>query len=261
MGKSKAGAAKKRRPYLQLTRRGTYGSLLLVAAACAWMFFVGVLVGRGTAPIHFDLEALNRELKALKQSSEERRRRQLDSYAAALEDQPTLDVYDELKRSDDKLTIDPTLSRRLPAPTTAPEEPAVAAERQPEAAPAAIPVIQRREGLRAKVPGRMAPKIRPSTRPAAPSPAAAGRLKTPPASRGKFTVQVAALKDARVADQMVARLRREGFDAYLATKAVAAQGTWHRVRVGRYPDSRAAVGVVRRLEKLGLRPLVVSADN
>ena len=41
MGKTKKGAAQKRGVYLQLTRRGTYGSLLLIVLACAWMFFVG----------------------------------------------------------------------------------------------------------------------------------------------------------------------------------------------------------------------------
>ncbi len=257
MGKSKTGASRKRGPYLQLTRRGTYGSLLLIAAACAWMFFMGVLVGRGTAPIHFDMEALNRELKALKQSSEERRRRQLDSYAAALEDQSALDVYAELKRSDDKLTIDPSLSRRVPAPMDQGD----AAARLSDDSPPAIPVIKRREGLRSKVPGRLALKVRPATRSAAPPRAAADRRPPPTAKQGRFTVQVAALKDARVAAQMVERLRREGFEAFLSTTTIAAKGTWHRVRIGHYPDSQAAIGVVRRLEAQGLRPLVVAEDN
>ncbi len=257
MGKSKTGASRKRRPYLQLTRRGTYGSLLLIVVACAWMFFVGVLVGRGTAPIHFDMEALNRELKALKQSSEERRRRQLDSYAAALEDQSALDVYAELKRSDDKLTIDPTLSRRVPAPVDQGE----AAERMPDAPPATIPVIKRREGLRAKVRGRLALKVRPSAGSGRPARAASDRRPPPTARQGKFTIQVAALKDARAAAQMVARLRREGFEAFLSTTTIAAKGTWHRVRIGHYPDSQAAIGVVRRLEAQGLRPLVVAEDK
>ncbi len=257
MGKSKTGASRKRRPYLQLTRRGTYGSLLLIVVACAWMFFVGVLVGRGTAPIHFDMEALNRELKALKQSSEERRRRQLDSYAAALEDQSALDVYAELKRSDDKLTIDPSLSRQVPAPMDQGD----ATARLADDPPPAIPVIKRRDGLRPKVPGRLALKVWPSAGSAAPPRAGVDRRPAPSATQGRFTVQVAALKDARVAAQMVERLRREGFDAFLSTKTIAAKGTWHRVRIGHYPDSQAAIGVVRRLEGRGLRPLVISEDK
>jgi cell division septation protein DedD len=254
MGKTKTGAAKKRQAYLQLTRRGAYGSLLLIIVACAWMFFVGVLVGRGTAPIHFDMEALSRELEALKQSSEEHRRRQLESYAAALEDQSALDVYAELKRSDDKLTIDPGLSRRVPAPSARTEAvaPAGRADRP------AIPVIRRREGLRAKASGRPGLKFRPAVEGDAPPVTKSAGTKVPTGRHGRLTVQVAAIKDARAAAQMVARLRRAGFDAYQSKSALPGQGTWYRVRIGRYPDRQSAAGVMRRLEGQGVSPIVVA---
>lgn len=254
MGKTKPGAAKKRQPYFQLTRRGTYGSLLLIIAACAWMFFVGVLVGRGTAPIHFDMEALSRELRALKQSSEDRRRRQLESYAAALEDQSALDVYEELKRADDKLTIDPALSRQVPAPSTRTETAAPAA---PADQPA-IPVLRRREGLRAKTPGQPKIETRPDNAGPPPRKAESVRTQAPAERRGKLTVQVAAVKDARVAEKMVARLRRAGFEAYPSTATLPGQGTWHRVRVGRFADRQAAVGIMRRLEGQGMTPIIVA---
>ncbi len=242
MGKTKKGAAPKRQPYLQLTRRGTYGSLLLVVVACAWMFFVGVLVGRGTAPIQFDMEALSRELEALKKTSEERRRQQLESYAAALEDQSTLDVYEELKRADDKLTIDPSLNRQVPVPSV----PTEAAAPDNQAGPH---VIRRREGLRAKNPGRTGLDVRPS---------AGGGARTPVDRRGRVTLQVAAVKDVRVAQKMVTRLQAQGFDAYRSTASVTGKGTWHRVRVGRYADRQAAAATMRRLEGRGLSPIVVA---
>ena len=184
MGKTKTGAAQKRRPYLQLTRRGAYGSLLLIVAACAWMFFVGVLVGRGTAPIHFDMAALNRELEALKQASEERRRQQLESYAAALEDTSTLDVYAELKRSDDKLTIDPDLSRRVPMPSARPEKPGAAAP----AEQAGIPVIRRQTGLQAKATRRPKTKTRAAANNTASPQTAAADTRAPAGRPGSLTV-------------------------------------------------------------------------
>ncbi len=254
MGKTKTGAAKKRRPYLQLTRRGTYGSLLLIVVACGWMFFVGVLVGRGTAPIRFDIEALSRELETLKKSSEERRRRQLESYAEALEDQSTLDVYEELKRTDDGLTIDPDLSRQIPAPSA----PSEAAAPVPPADQPAIPVLRRREGLQAKTPGRAALKVRPGAGVNSSPPTATRRGQRAAQQRGHLTVQVAAVKDAQVAKQMVTRLRAKGFEAYQSTASHPGQGTWHRVRVGRYGDRQAAAGILRRLEGQGLTPIIVA---
>ena len=244
MGKTKKGAAQKRQPYFQLTRRGTYGGLLLVVLACAWMFFVGVLVGRGTSPIQFDMEALSRDLEALKKNSEERRRQQLDSYAAALEDQSTLDVYEELKRADDQLTIDPSLNRQIPAPSIGTETAAAA-----PVDPAGPPVIRRMEGLRAKSPGRTGLDVRPS---------AGSGARTPADPRGRVTLQVAAVKDAQVAQKMVTRLQAQGFEAYRSSATAGAQGTWHRVRVGRFADRQAAAGTMRRLEGQGLSPIIVA---
>ncbi|MDJ0883870.1 MAG: SPOR domain-containing protein [Desulfobacterales bacterium] len=254
MGKTKKGAAKKRQAYLQLTRRGAYGSLLLIALACAWMFFIGVLVGRGTAPVRFDMEALSRELKALKQASEERHRRQLESYAAALEDQSDLDVYEELKRADDQLTIDPALRRRVPAPSERTE----AAESAQPAEPAAVPLIRRQEGLRAKTADRPALTLRPAATEKKPPPADTVRDRTPAVPRGDLTVQVAAVKDARVARQMVTRLRGKGFEAYQSTAAIPGQGTWYRVRVGRYTDRKSAADTMRRLKGQGLTPIIIA---
>jgi cell division septation protein DedD len=245
MAKTKTGARKKRRPYLQLSRRGTYGSLLLILAACAWVFFVGVLVGRGTAPIHFDLEALQRELRALKQSSEERRRQQLESYATAIEDQPTLDVYAELKRDDDKLTIDPALNRRIPTPTD--PAPAAAQAASPDAT--GVAVIRRLPGLQAKQNRPAESTVRPPT---------GGETKRAPAADGRLTVQVAALKEIDVARRMVSRLRRQGFDAYQSQAVLPGQGTWYRVRIGRFADRRSAAATVRRLKGQGITPIIVA---
>ncbi|MDJ0723366.1 MAG: SPOR domain-containing protein [Desulfobacterales bacterium] len=254
MGKTKKGAPPKRRVYLQLSRRGAYGSLLLIVLACAWMFFVGVLVGRGTSPIQFDMEALSREIAALKASSEERRRQQLDSYAAALEDQSTLDVYEELKRADDGLTIDPSLNRQIPEPSVGTEQPAAGT-----AEPGAPPVIRRRQGLRGKGPGRSGLDVRPSARAGTSPPTKAGReTRTPVEPRGRMTLQVAAVKDVDVARKMVAELRAQGFDAYRSTATTGGQATWHRVRVGRFTDRQAAAATMRRLEGRGLAPIVVT---
>lgn len=255
MAKTKTGATPKRRPYLQLTRRGTYGSLLLIMAVCAWMFFLGILVGRGTAPIRFDMEALSRELNALKQSSEARRRQQLESYAAAIEDQPTLDVYAELKRADDQLTVDPSLTRQIPTPTE------TAADAIPPTPPdqRAIPVIRRLPGLRAK---NHRPTDGRAARPAGGDqarrpPRTSTALTSPQAKAGTLTVQVAALKDAQVAAQLVARLRHQGFDAYQSKTSLAGRGTWYRVRVGRFADRQSAAATMRRLEGQGMTPIVV----
>ncbi|MDD3992818.1 MAG: hypothetical protein PHV70_11790, partial [Desulfobacteraceae bacterium] len=71
--------------------------LVLVAGA---NFFLGVLVGRGTSPLQFDIQALQKEIAALRETetqSEIERFRHLMNGSG--EDHP-LDFYDVLKQDD-----------------------------------------------------------------------------------------------------------------------------------------------------------------
>ena len=72
MDKKKTKTTKKRsaksKYLLQMTSKGVVLSVCLIVLISGWMFVLGVLVGRGTAPINFDIEVLQKELKALKES-------------------------------------------------------------------------------------------------------------------------------------------------------------------------------------------------
>jgi hypothetical protein len=49
-----------------------WGKALLVLFVAAWMFVLGVLVGRGSAPVHFDIMELQKELETLRRAREKR---------------------------------------------------------------------------------------------------------------------------------------------------------------------------------------------
>ena len=67
--KTKATKTSGKNKYLlQLTRKGVFLGICLIFFISAWMFVLGILVGRGTAPVHFDIEVLQKELIALKES-------------------------------------------------------------------------------------------------------------------------------------------------------------------------------------------------
>jgi cell division septation protein DedD len=66
----------------------------------------------------------------------------------------------------------------------------------------------------------------------------------PPALRG-VAVQVGAFSDRRAADQLIARLRSDGFQAY----ASAGAGNAWRVRVGPFRDRSAADQAAARLKR------------
>lgn len=72
----------------------------------------------------------------------------------------------------------------------------------------------------------------------------------------KFAVQVAALSTSAAAKELVAQLKKGGFDAYI--EAVSTSGsTLHRVRVGPYAGREEAQRAVEKLKAGGHRATVV----
>ena len=247
MAKTKT-ATRKQKPVWQLSRRGVYGFIAIVLAACAWTFFLGVLVGRGTAPIKFDMEKLGQDLHALREKVQQHQAQQLESYSDAVETKSELDFYEELKQPGDKLEIDPDLTRQPPQPTITPTPPENTVDRQPTS-PSQVPIKRRMAGLRPK---KNADTPRAKPKPASPAP------KTAAAASGSLTLQVASLRDAKTADDMVTRLRKEGYSVSRIGVTIPGQGTWYRVQVGRFRDRAQAAKTMRALESKGLKPILVS---
>ena len=63
-----------RKPFLVLSRRAIVGWLGVIFILCAWMFVIGVLVGRGTAPVKFDIDSLQNKLAASRQDLKKKAR-------------------------------------------------------------------------------------------------------------------------------------------------------------------------------------------
>jgi cell division septation protein DedD len=76
------------------TRKGLW--ICGIIAVAVWMFFLGVMVGRGTAPVKFDVEKLQKELIALKEELLQKEKKQSESEAKQLIKKPLLDFYETL---------------------------------------------------------------------------------------------------------------------------------------------------------------------
>ena len=238
----------KRKAVWQLSRKGVYGTIAGVLAACAWTFFLGVLVGRGTAPVHFDIEKLGQDLQALRGQVQQHQARQLEAYSAAVENKSEIDFYEDLKQPGEDPGRGLDLTRSAPQPSTAPDE------ERPEEAQAAhqtgeIPVKKPMPGLQPKKKGKV-------QRPQPVKKAIAAAQDAP--ATGSMTLQVASLRDARMADAMVARLRGEGYQASRSGVTLPDKGTWYRVQVGRFADREAASATLQALKAKGLDPILVS---
>jgi cell division protein FtsN len=220
-------------PVYQVTRKGVFAWGCLMLFVAAWMFLLGVLVGRGTAPIRFDIDQLQRSLLAKREAAGQQQRERLARETQNGKNQTELDFYEFLKspKNDDQLSA-----------------PAAAKESQP-AAEAKAPKV-----IRPKVPAK---RLRPASSQAPePSQPAAAPAKDP-SPPGRFTIQVASLKEARWAEEMVAKLVKKGYPAY-SIRTVVSGKTWYRVRIGGFQERREADNLISQLKKEKMSPIIVN---
>jgi cell division septation protein DedD len=222
------------------THRIAWGRYLVVFFVAAWMFVLGVLVGRGTAPVHFDIRALQKELAVLRSAAQQQEREAVEKAMRGEDERAPLEFYEALK------TDEPDTGAHIPAPQAA--TPARSAPEATAYATVASPPHKSRQTLMAK--GRGATTKPVSTpRPVSPQ---------PPATGGPLTIQVASMKDGAAAERAVAKLKREGYSAYLSRIVIAGQGLWFRVRVGHYKTREQAAADMARLSRSQKKPILVS---
>ena len=203
-------------------RKGTTIWICLIFFASAWMFVLGIFVGRGTAPVKFDIENLQKELVALKEAvikeGQERfkigrdpasTKMELGFYEALKETRPS--VQNKVKPPERKKTVSPQKKAKVGASLSRPLN----------------------EFGRDKL---------------APTKAAAG---------AGFTIQVASLKDMKVAAEMAEILKKKGYQAYTVSAKIPGKGTWHRIRIGDFKNRSDAGDILIRLKKDKYRPIVV----
>jgi len=218
--KKSPGEHRKRVPAQKKSRQW-----IILLAVSAWMFALGVLVGRGTSPVHFDIEGLESELASLRQAVMEKEKLRFRISEDSEKNPDQLEFYESLKKSAPEMTPAPTKKN-----TTKPG-----------------PVAQKAgEKKKTPAPARMdKPAEKPPT--------------GPPAESGKkpYTVQVASLKEAKSAEDMVDQLRAHGYPAYRERAEIEGKGTWHRVRIGSFADSADASPTLEKLQAGGLKPMLI----
>ncbi len=230
------------KPFFILSRRATAGWACFIFFVCAWMFVIGILVGRGTAPVSFDIAGIQNKLEASREDLKNKEQLQTRGKSGLVKDKTKLDFYEALRDNREDTRIGkkkPSLSikKKLgPSPDKKPP-----AKKTREAA--------KRVTQKVEIPDKGSAK--PSQKPPI-----ASIGKTRPSVRA-YTVQVASVKKARDADRLVAKLKKKGFGAYRAIGKVPGKGIWYRVRVGEYKSKASARSTLNKLKKAGLKPIVV----
>jgi cell division septation protein DedD len=224
-----------RKPFLAMTHKALAGWIVVVFLISAGMFGLGVMVGRGTAPVQFDLDQLKNQVAALAKAKGETRAGGPSEKPAQMKEKTTLDFYEVLPKN-----------REDPDGLNLPKAPPAAVKPEPSAPKPAEPPAAAKPEKPAQAPA-------PATAvPAPPPPAAA-----PEAPGRPFTLQVSAVKSEEEARKLLEKLRTHGYAGYVEAIATPDKGTLYRVRMGEFPSKDFARTTLDRLQKDGFAPVIV----
>jgi len=228
---TKNNTADKKKSSLWTNRKHIAMWLFIVFFVAAWMFALGIFVGRKTVPVAFDIDKLQKELTSLKQADVEKQRKNAKIDSDVANGKINFDYYDKLKDSKN-------INKRKPVAV------------KPKAKPLPEKTLKRtkKKVVKAKT---------------------AKTSKTPPKEKVKnvekkekgeknLTIQTASLKDPNDADRMVAKLKQKGYAAYKIIGVIPDKGIWFRVRVGYYENSAEAADTIKQLKKDGLDVFLVN---
>lgn len=186
---------------------------------------MGILVGRGTAPVPFDIHALQKELKHLKAAA--LKKEQARYKILSDPDKKSLEFHDALKKKTTRARAketDAKPDKEKPLP-------------KPE------PKVSRPNQNKKNAPGT---DEKDKT---------TGEIHQ--TDQTALTIQVASFRNKKDADLMVLGLKAKGFSAYRALGVVPGKGVWYRVRVGHFNSRQKARKMAARLEGTNARPIIL----
>ncbi|MGD9239012.1 MAG: SPOR domain-containing protein [Desulfobacterales bacterium] len=243
-----------KKPFIVLTRRKIAGWVFVIFFLCAWMFVLGILVGRGTAPVKFDIAAIEKKIAASKKDDRgqpEKMPAHKDS--ATLKDKTKLEFYEALKENSEDTKI-PALQQpkiieqkiEKPAPKAVSPKPQETTPQKPTSEKA----VSQKAGAQKSQPVKTSQKDAPTKQKVAP-------VRKTSTTGPIYTIQAASVKNAKDADRLIEKLKKSGYPAYRAIGKVQGKGIWFRVRIGEYESKSEALGVIKKLKKEGLEPILV----
>jgi len=244
-----------KKPFLELTRKKAAGWFILVLFVCGWMFVLGILVGRGTAPVQFDVDKLKKDLlNELKAAAEKEKEEKKVAEATDSSDKdspdgkPALGFYEDLKstkESQEHINIAAAPKQEIP-PLAVPQKEVPVKEIKANEIQINEPKIEKAKD-KAIVPDET--NQLKSPKPALPGIAVKGPV---------YTIQVASVKDRKSADKLVSDFVIKGYQAFRASGEVKGKGTWHRVRIGEFINKSEAELILSRLGKDKIKGIIIT---
>ncbi|MDQ1331796.1 MAG: hypothetical protein QG578_2066 [Thermodesulfobacteriota bacterium] len=272
MMESEPKASSGTKPFLELTRKKAIGWFILILIVCSWMFVLGILVGRGTAPVQFDVDKLKKdlvnELKAAVEKEKEEKKAAdaiVSSDPASPDGNKPLGFYEDLKstkESQEHINMG-AAPKHESLPVSVPQKELPVKEVPVKEIQAKEIAKETAKETKVKEIQEKAPKIGKVNEKTA-VPAETKQLKAQKTASPEtavkdtiYTIQVAAVKDMNSAEKLMSDLVKKGDQAYISSGEVPGKGTWYRVRRGGFSERSEAEIILSSLVKDKIKGIIM----
>lgn len=237
-----------------------------------WMFVLGIMVGRGSAPVTFDTQGFQERLESIAREFGKPKTRpekiDLDYYDALSEpakpealDVPKPDRAKPLKVRSDETAVkkeDP-LKKITETPGPIP----VKVSKKAATKTASLSKSTGSSGSKSGTgSGVTAATVKKSVKKSSDKTVSKtqNQEKTPVSNvKARYTIQVAAYKSFKDAVTQMTILEKKGFSAIRTTKKIDGV-TWYRVRVGAFATRSEATRFVTKLNNAGINGMIIKKD-
>lgn len=205
-----------------------YGIYFFIAA---WMFVLGIMVGRGNSPVNFDTEGFQKRLERIagEFGRKNEKKKEVDLEFFKVLDQPVA----EEKSLPKAVTPIPAKIKKKPDEKSSP----------------AVKISTKKKTLQKKLP----PEVKKTSHSKKQLPAKSGK-------QGLYTIQVAAYKNFKDAVSHMAMLDKKGISSY-KQKSEKDGVTWYRVRTGSFSTIEAAKKYKEQLAKKRIKAMIIKKDG
>jgi DedD protein len=210
---------------VQLPRKRAMGWVVIFCFTSAWIFLLGILVGRGMAPVKFDMDNLQKELTALKIALIKKEQQLTTKDTNILAEKPDFEFHENLKKPKPDTTV---IFQDVATEPIEPSQKIIPSHKTQN-------VTKKKQFLEKS---EKPPLDKPIELP----------VETDSAEK-QFTLQISSLKDPKVADQMVTSLQKQGFPAYQTTVTLSKNNIWYRVRAGHFSSKEESQAMMIKLKK------------
>ena len=219
----------KKKHSLRLIPEGRSIWIFLIIFVSAWMFVLGVFVGRDSVPVKFDIEKLQKELVALKDAIIKKEQKLFKIDSDGVKNKTDFGFYEALKETGKYNNNNANISSKQ-EPKHLSQDTALKVKKKALADNAKATEVSKKEK----------------------------KEKEKREIDKKLTIQVVSLKDSKAADELVTKLKKKGYSAYRISSNIPEKGLWHRVRVGSFKNKAEAVNTLNKLKKEKFKAILVN---